>query len=827
MFIPCGLFGACSFMFDWSSRLFPPLPPSISQKLTRLPFNVAVRDVVQNDGTRVDDLRIRLLFTLGLYPLCIFGCGFFLAKLIVVSRGGTGHQLISIAVAALIAGAFSLVVQAAYRRKPERYSALRWETAFAASNFALGFTLVMYVATYPWGDLQSELLLQLIVVAMLAMMSAALAASWRAMAAVGVPAFLALAGHLALSSNALSWYAWIVLLGCVIGLTLIFAGTHLATCRAILRRVSNERSLAFQASVLQNGLLGILAVRNDKVVQCNAYLANLLGFDASHIEGHSVRQLLVSGDEETKLVDAMLAAERTERAAPIELHLRRRDGEALWCSVQAQRAVVVHSSNLMPTASTSPSEKSSLLFVVDIDQRKRSEAQLFESERAYRGLVEASPSMIFATDRQGHYMYVNQRGARALLMQDADSLTGKLVTESFDPSTRARDRAKFSTVQQGLAVLDYVCRLQRPDGSRIDVSVSVVPLFDRDGQVMGSQGTATDVTERTAHAQALRIARDQAHDAMESIVGACVLLDREERVVLCNRGFMTEFGQPTGYSKPVGMRFIDLLRAYLAQGNLAPSAQFPDAEEWLQIILKRHRAHTPEVFQDKQGRWHQLQISPASNGGRLLLYTDITALKVDEQHARTLANHDPLTGLPNRRLLDDRLDRAIIQARRMNQKVGIMVIDLDRFKPINDTYGHRAGDAVLVEVAKRFSVALREGDTVGRYGGDEFLVVLNGLKSIEDVHVAGKKLLKALAAPIAYQRRSLSVGGSIGASVFPDHGQLTSVLIRRADTAMYGVKGSGRNAIHVCMVDQLDRTMPFSMPISRPAMASESSTTNR
>src|SRR6185295_7832006 len=166
--------------------------------------------------------------------------------------------------------------------------------------------------------------------------------------------------------------------------------------------------------------------------------------------------------------------------------------------------------------------------------------------------------------------------------------------------------------------------------------------------------------------------------------------------------------------------------------------------------------------------------------------------RVAETRAQHLADHDPLTGLPNRRLLEDRLTQALAASQRNRKQTAVVFVDLDRFKSINDTLGHSAGDAVLKEVAERLMKQLRVVDTVCRMGGDEFVVILPEIKRASDAANVASKILETMAQPFVAEGRELHITTSIGISVFPDDGRDAESLIRNADAAMYHAKGTGR-----------------------------------
>ena len=169
-----------------------------------------------------------------------------------------------------------------------------------------------------------------------------------------------------------------------------------------------------------------------------------------------------------------------------------------------------------------------------------------------------------------------------------------------------------------------------------------------------------------------------------------------------------------------------------------------------------------------------------------------------------LALHDPLTGLPNRRLLEDRIGTAIEHARRKRTHVAIMYIDLDGFKEVNDTWGHDYGDQLLQMVSDRLVAASRGEDTVARIGGDEFIVVLGELNQPDDIHVPAKKLVAAVAQPYHIKGRDVSVTTSIGISIYPFDAATVDGLITVSDQALYEAKRSGKNRYHVKFADVLE-----------------------
>lgn len=231
-----------------------------------------------------------------------------------------------------------------------------------------------------------------------------------------------------------------------------------------------------------------------------------------------------------------------------------------------------------------------------------------------------------------------------------------------------------------------------------------------------------------------------------------------------------------------------------------PAMQTGNTKEFQRHLLEKSLEMRAQAYQAqvkaKLLRQAVMQIENSKKTLQTLndtLANEITVRKLAEERILQMACHDNLTGLPNRALFKDRLETAQRLAMRNRNKLAVLFIDLDGFKAVNDTLGHKAGDNVLQEVAIRLSEVVRQSDTVARMGGDEFIVLLNGIDCAADAGVVAKKILAALDQAMLLEEQVAKVGASIGISIFPDHGDDSEKLVSYADSAMYGVKKSGKH----------------------------------
>jgi diguanylate cyclase (GGDEF)-like protein/PAS domain S-box-containing protein len=337
-----------------------------------------------------------------------------------------------------------------------------------------------------------------------------------------------------------------------------------------------------------------------------------------------------------------------------------------------------------------------------------------------------------------------------------------------------------------------------------------VPILSPGGKVLGSFGAyfghahapeekQLALLEIGRHIGGIAIERDRANRAlhsrseqlqmvMDAMPFSIAYADRNFRYVVVNRRFEELFRRPR--SEIIGMHTWEVIGKEL----------FEQIKPHMDRVMRGEVVTYERSRVDENGNVHHLEVlylPQVGEGGIVLghfgIVRDITDRKRDEAMLQFLANHDQLTKLPNRNQFAQRLADAIARAARYKHRVGVLFIDLDRFKNVNDTLGHESGDTLLIAVAERFREALRETDTVARLGGDEFTVVLEEIGDAGEIAATAQRLLETLGAPFDVQGQEVFASASIGISIYPDDGADAASLLRNADMAMYRAKEMGKN----------------------------------
>ncbi len=316
---------------------------------------------------------------------------------------------------------------------------------------------------------------------------------------------------------------------------------------------------------------------------------------------------------------------------------------------------------------------------------------------------------------------------------------------------------------------------------------------DEEIRLIEQTANLAEIALGRSHAdQALKESGKLLSDILENVTSYIYTKDTEGRYLFANRLLRERFAAPmeevVGYDD---YKFFDANTATSMRKDDLRVLQHGEtlkAEETLDNMLTRET----QVFLTVK---IPLRREDGTIYGLCGISTDISERKEVEEHMQHMAQYDALTHLPNRALFNDRLQQAIAAAHRNKARMALMFIDLDKFKPVNDTYGHGVGDLLLKDVALRIQDCLRDSDTAARIGGDEFVILLPAIETQQDAGKVGEKILSALNRPFMLAGHTLNISGSIGVAVYPEHGKDEKLLVKSADIAMYHAKKNGRNNV--------------------------------
>ncbi|HXZ09741.1 MAG TPA: EAL domain-containing protein, partial [Paraburkholderia sp.] len=431
------------------------------------------------------------------------------------------------------------------------------------------------------------------------------------------------------------------------------------------------------------------------------------------------------------------------------------------------------------------------LFVLadDVTEQINAEAEAQRSNQMLETVIDNIPQRIFWKDRESRYLGCNMAFARDAGLAYPELVIGKtdfdLPWRSLADQLRELDQ---EVITSSVPKMNFEYDLMI-DGVLRTTVTSKLPFTDSDGTVIGVLGSYTDVTERKRSDLALRLQSRALDASVNAILITGPTADGGNLIEYVNPAFK----RITGYdpAEVIGQDCRLLQRDDRDQEGLAAIRAGLAANREVSAVLRNYR-------KDGALFWNQLFIAPVPNADgqtthHIGVINDVTELIRYQEQLEYQANYDSLTRLPNRNLLRDRLQHALIAAQRRDQGVAVVFIDLDGFKNVNDSLGHSVGDRLLGVVAERLARCARASDTVARHGGDEFVIVMTDTVDEQSLIAWMERVRASISEPVWLDGTELYVGCSMGASLFPQDGHDAETLLKKADVAMYRAKDMGRN----------------------------------
>ncbi|MBU2256346.1 MAG: EAL domain-containing protein [Gammaproteobacteria bacterium] len=545
-------------------------------------------------------------------------------------------------------------------------------------------------------------------------------------------------------------------------------------------------------------------IAGKRVMYSNNHLGPQLGYSKAEVHqlGERLWEKILHPDD-VELYQRMRNIQQVQGNGLLmqfELRWRHRDGSWHWFDIREQAL-----------ARDAKGRVSRLIGVAkDITEQITHSESLRTSEQRYRLLAESISDVIFSTDAQLQLNYVSPSVMPVLGYDSEWALTNGFHSLATNPRQLSGFYALLERVRNALGDPQRLAELRaeflpqlfvfdalRADGQKIPVELRLVPMWDDSGRFEGLLGVGRDISLQRRAEKDLRMAAT----VFEHSTAAILVTDPAGYIVQVNNAF----SRVSGYSSK---QILDQLPSMLTADTQQAShlayviKQLNQQGSWEgEVWLKRRSG-------EKFPAWVGITAVRDDEGdlvSYVCFFSDISERKASEQRIHRLAYYDALTQLPNRTLFQDRLHSALQHGERHQEWVVLMFLDLDRFKPINDSLGHAAGDRMLKEVAVRLCACVDSDDTVARMGGDEFTLLLQSQARREGaltraIHV-GEQILASLAQPFILEGREFFVTASIGIALSPQDGNELSQLMKNADTAMYHAKERGKNNFQFYQAD--------------------------
>ena len=533
-------------------------------------------------------------------------------------------------------------------------------------------------------------------------------------------------------------------------------------------------------AIVDNAVEGIFTFDPQGILQSlNPAAARMFGYSGAEALGCGVAELLPG-------IDIAKAGQPGWQAhvGTLETVGRRKDGQHFQIELALSQALL-------------EGRPQWIAIVHDITERKRMDLALHESEARFRNLTEMSSDFYWESDPEHR---LSQRS-----WVDTKLSSESVFGQGSPIGQRRWEMPYLSPDEAGWLAHRAVLQAQQPfrrfefsrlssDGAERFLSISGNPMFNEAGAFKGYRGVGTDISARKRLEQSLRESTQELRLFADNVPAMTASWDQNRRCRFANKmysefyGFTVESILGKDVREVAGDDAYREIEGYFGQALLGHPVSYqrirklPNGEaRHIEVNLLPHIGERGEVL------------------GCFSVTMDISEHKLAEERIKRVAHHDSLTGLPNRLLFNDRLSQAISLAKRDARQFALLYLDLDRFKQVNDSLGHTAGDELLQAVAARIRRQVRESDTVARVGGDEFTVILLDVTKPEEAEIVAKKIIAALATPfqLGSQKQGVEIGTSVGIAIYPGDARDADALVKAADAAMYSAKQKG-NSFRFC-----------------------------
>lgn len=582
--------------------------------------------------------------------------------------------------------------------------------------------------------------------------------------------------------------------------------TYILEEQVRLRTMELKRSTEELETFIANASVGVVFTHDRQILRYNRRFGEIFGFTGNEAVGRPDRILFRNDEEYLKVSRVASPLLFSGHPFHTELFMQRADGTDLWInligyvnsSAQARQGTIWL---LEDRTSVKRADEALKHSYGQLEERVAQRTQeLTQQLHFVQQLIEAIPGPVYYKDTHSRYLGCN-RAYENFTGKSAQDLIGKTPLETTAPELAENYMAADRELLEHPGSQIYEGKVRFASGEYRDVMFHKATFTLAEGEVGGVVGLMLDITDRKRMEENLQ----QAATVFESAAEGVVITKTDGTIIAVNRAFteITQYSREEALGKNPRMLqsgrhghhfyrdlWATVMRDGRWQGEIWNRRKNGDIyPEWLSISSVRDEQGNPINF--------------------VATFSDITRQKQNEEHIQQLAFSDALTRLPNRRLLLDRLQHALATSLRNRHYGALLFIDLDDFKNLNDTRGHDVGDLLLQQVARRLQSCVREGDTVARFGGDEFVVVLEDLserwsEATSQVRAASEKILSVLNASYLLEDTTYHSTPSIGITLFGGNDASVDELLKQADLAMYKAKGSGRNSL--CFFDPAMQT---------------------